>query len=80
MNTTRTSGLNLGVPTAILTALVCSLIVLVTFTKLLDAKLARDAILAAESEPSSESLPTKCEPFYNDGTGRWIECMGVGLK
>ena len=25
-------------------------------------------------------LPTFCQKFYNDGTGRWIECMGVGLK
>ena len=25
-------------------------------------------------------LPTFCHKFYNDGTGRWIECMGVGLK
>lgn len=25
-------------------------------------------------------LPTKCRPFYNDGTDRWIECMGVGYK
>ena len=23
-------------------------------------------------------LPSKCQPFYNDGTGRWAECMGVG--
>lgn len=25
-------------------------------------------------------LPTKCKEFYNDGTDRWIECMGVGYK
>jgi hypothetical protein len=25
-------------------------------------------------------LPTKCRKFYNDGTDRWIECMGVGYK
>jgi len=25
-------------------------------------------------------LPEICAPFYNDGTGRWAECMGVGPK
>lgn len=30
--------------------------------------------------PAPDHLPTTCRPFYNDGTGRWIECMGVGLK
>ena len=25
-------------------------------------------------------LPTECRPFYNDSTGRWAECMGVGPK
>ena len=25
-------------------------------------------------------LPTKCKEFYNDGTDRWVECMGVGYK
>ena len=24
------------------------------------------------------SLPQKCKPYYNDGTERWIDCMGVG--
>jgi len=23
-------------------------------------------------------LPTTCRPYYNDGTERWINCMGVG--
>jgi len=27
-----------------------------------------------------KTLPEKCHPFYNDGTGRWAECMGVGPK
>ena len=26
------------------------------------------------------SLPEKCHTFYNDGTGRWADCMGVGYK
>ena len=26
----------------------------------------------------AKSLPEICHPFYNDGTGRWAECMGVG--
>ncbi len=27
-----------------------------------------------------KELPEICSPFYNDGTGRWAECMGVGPK
>ncbi len=27
-----------------------------------------------------KSLPEVCAPFYNDGTGRWARCMGVGPK
>ena len=27
-----------------------------------------------------KTLPEICAPFYNDGTGRWAECMGVGPK
>lgn len=37
----------------------------------------------AESRPPSlvvAHLPTKCAPFYNDGTDAWINCMGVGKK
>lgn len=26
------------------------------------------------------NLPAKCQPYYNDGTERWINCMGVGKK
>lgn len=28
----------------------------------------------------SDHLPTKCAQYYNDGTERWINCMGVGYK
>jgi hypothetical protein len=27
-----------------------------------------------------KELPEICAPFYKDGTDRWAECMGVGLK
>lgn len=27
-----------------------------------------------------KSLPEKCQPFYNDGTDQWKDCMGVGFK
>jgi hypothetical protein len=33
-----------------------------------------------EIKVKSVSLPQHCAPFYNDGTGRWAECMGVGPK
>jgi len=36
--------------------------------------------LAREIEVKSTHLPTACRSFYNDGTGRWAECMGVGPK
>lgn len=35
-----------------------------------------------EPEPVERvvSLPEKCAPYYNDGTERWIDCMGVGYQ
>ncbi len=27
---------------------------------------------------TTNHLPTKCRPLYNDGSGDWAECMGVG--
>jgi hypothetical protein len=27
-----------------------------------------------------QTLPQKCQPYYNNGTNEWINCMGVGLK
>lgn len=36
--------------------------------------------VADEIKVTRTHLPTKCRPFYNDGTGRWAECMGVGPK
>lgn len=35
---------------------------------------------AAVVKQEREHLPTKCAPYYNDGTDQWIECMGVGRK
>lgn len=35
---------------------------------------------AYEPRIEEPSLPEKCRPYYNDGTDRWIECMGVGRK
>jgi len=29
---------------------------------------------------SKQTLPQKCQVFYNDGTDRWRECMGVEYK
>lgn len=33
---------------------------------------------SAEARPVH--LPALCKKYYNDGTGRWAECMGVGPK
>lgn len=30
--------------------------------------------------PKPKHRPTKCAVYYNDGTDRWKDCMGVGLK
>lgn len=30
--------------------------------------------------PAALSLPQQCALYYNDGTGRWRDCMNVGLK
>lgn len=27
-----------------------------------------------------EDIRVRCAVYYNDGTGRWKECMGVGYK
>ena len=29
---------------------------------------------------SKQTLPQKCQVFYNDGTDRWKDCMGVEYK
>ena len=34
--------------------------------------------IEAEIKVERVHLPTKCRPFYNDGTEAWINCMGVG--
>lgn len=31
-------------------------------------------------EPAPLTLPEVCRPYYNDGTDRWKDCIGVGLK
>jgi hypothetical protein len=36
--------------------------------------------IATKAAKVRTHLPTECRKYYNDGTGRWIECMGVGLK
>jgi len=36
--------------------------------------------IADEIKVEHTHLPTVCREFYNDGTGRWAKCMGVGPK
>ena len=33
-----------------------------------------------KEELKQEDIRVKCAVYYNDGTGRWKECMGVGYK
>jgi hypothetical protein len=37
-----------------------------------------DSLYVQPEKQASTHLPTKCRPYYNDGTERWIDCMGVG--
>ena len=78
--TTTLSGSNVGVLTLILTVSVCSLLISQMFIKLRDGSEDRNATRGAASESTSVHLPTKCRPYYNDGTDNWINCMGVGKK
>ena len=78
--TTTPSGSIAGVLTLILTVSALCSLTAVIFIALQDARLEAAGTLAVRSERISGTLPRKCEEFYNDGTGRWIECMGVGLK
>lgn len=31
-------------------------------------------------ETEADQLLKECSAYYNDGTDRWMECMGVGYK
>jgi hypothetical protein len=77
--TTSGSGLDASVPTAILTALVCSLTASVITFAVVDAGSTRGAG-SSHTAVDRVSLPEQCKQFYNDGTDRWVECMGVGRK
>lgn len=35
-------------------------------------------ITATVQRQSVPTLPQKCRQYYNDGTERWVNCMGVG--
>jgi len=35
---------------------------------------------AARNRAQRIELPQLCAQYYNDGTGRWAECMGVEPK
>lgn len=53
------------------------------FAALTDTTVQLDRKLSTCDEPvvgARRSQPEICAPFYNDGTGRWAECMGVGPK
>lgn len=59
---------------AYIAGVLCAVAVLSAPTKSIEGTL----VVAMEAE--NITLPQKCAQFYNDGSGRWIECMGVGLK
>ena len=33
-----------------------------------------------EQKRREDDIRVRCAQYYNDGTGRWAECMGVGPK
>ena len=41
---------------------------------------ARGESVIIASPTTSQTLPQKCQQYYNNGTEEWIDCMGVGYK
>lgn len=60
-------------------AMILSLFVSFSYAVLKTAGEIREEV-KEESLFVNKHLPTTCQPFYNDGTDRWKECMGVGIK
>ena len=53
----------------------------ISFTGMAAVILWRLSFMAAPQPsvvPQSLHLPSHCAAYYNDGTTRWIDCMGVG--
>lgn len=40
----------------------------------------RDTVSNPRASKRVTHRPQLCERYYNDGTDRWIECMGVGKR
>lgn len=71
--TTGASGFWIGVMMTTVTVLSLSLYVWVEVSSVPCAP-------EVSTVPKRVPLPRKCAEYYNDGTGRWAECMGVGKK
>lgn len=45
-----------------------------------DLREGMNEVVIKEQERRDEDIRTRCAVYYNDGTDRWTECMGVGYK
>lgn len=45
-----------------------------------DIREGMNEVVIKEQERRDEDIRIKCAHYYNDGTDRWAECMGVGYK
>ena len=63
--------------TVVLLFLVLSVAVLIVVT-VIGAVMPDPARQEQETRNNLDTRPTMCYPYYNDGTERWANCMGVG--
>jgi len=54
------------------------LLVSLTVAVLETATEIREIVQERELSIDRSHLPSECEKYYNDGTDRWKDCMGVG--
>lgn len=63
---------------------VATLLVLLLLFAVLVVATAAESGKVVDETPAPDSrrapLPVRCAPYYNDGTDRWKDCMGVGYK
>jgi len=69
-----------GVMTVIVMASVPAGIASVISIAVLDAHIEATAAHAVSSTRISRTRAGICKELYNDGTGQWLQCMGLGKR
>jgi hypothetical protein len=41
---------------------------------------ARENVIESRQKIEKRHRPTECEPYYNNGTDEWKDCMRVGYQ